>query len=184
MHRLFFPSALGCTWSCYTHPHARREMPAVPTFIAVSAFTPRCLPRYSTPMLVRTPQPTHLARHCIPPCLSNCLPSNNLCPSAVFGAPQVFAPLLHPSALHTELSAALLLHGPHGSGRRTAARAAAAALGLHCVAVSCHELAAPPGQDAAKGGAAAALRAVVAAAERFAPALLLLQVGVPRGWIK
>lgn len=94
--------------------------------------------------------------------------------------PQVFAPLLHPSALQPELSAALLLHGPHGSGRRTAARAAAAALGLHCVAVSCHELAAPPGQDAAKGGAAAALRAVVAAAERFAPTMLLLQVG--SGW--
>ncbi|KAG2428807.1 hypothetical protein HXX76_011507 [Chlamydomonas incerta] len=91
---------------------------------------------------------------------------------------EVLAPLLHPAALALDLPApALLLHGPPGSGRRTAARAAAAALGLHFVAVSCHELAPPPGGSdaAAQRGAAAALRAIVDAAEAFAPAVLLLQ---------
>ncbi|GLC61818.1 hypothetical protein PLESTB_001806500 [Pleodorina starrii] len=90
---------------------------------------------------------------------------------------QVFAPLLHPHTLHLDLPAAtVLLYGPPGSGRRTAARAAAAALGLHFISVSCHELAPAAGSaEASRGGAAAALRAVVEAAERFAPAALLLQ---------
>ena len=35
---------------------------------------------------------------------------------------------------------AALLHGPDGSGRATAAMAAAAALGVHLVAYSCLEL--------------------------------------------
>ncbi|KAG2449569.1 hypothetical protein HYH02_005102 [Chlamydomonas schloesseri] len=91
---------------------------------------------------------------------------------------EVLAPLLHPAALALDLPApALLLHGPPGSGRRTAARAAAAALGLHFVAVSCHELAPPPGASdaAAQRGAVAALKLMVEAAEAFAPAVLLLQ---------
>ncbi|GLI63436.1 hypothetical protein VaNZ11_006327, partial [Volvox africanus] len=59
---------------------------------------------------------------------------------------EVLAPLLHPHTLHLDLPAAtVLLYGPPGSGRRTAARAAAAALGLHFIAVSCHELQPPAG---------------------------------------
>lgn len=53
---------------------------------------------------------------------------------------QVVAPLLHPATLHVDMRAAVLLHGPSGSGKRTAARAAASALGLHFIHVSCHDL--------------------------------------------
>ena len=78
------------------------------------------------------------------------------------------------------LRVALLLHGPSGSGRATAARAAAAALGLHVVPFSCHELgggpAQPPQQQpGGEGAAVAALRAAFEAAAEFAPAVLLLQ---------
>jgi hypothetical protein len=52
----------------------------------------------------------------------------------------VLAPLLHPAAAAVDLAVALLLWGPRGSGRRTAARAAAAALGLNCIELSCHDL--------------------------------------------
>ena len=38
------------------------------------------------------------------------------------------------------LRAALLLVGPAGSGRTTAATAAAAALGLHLIPFNCHDL--------------------------------------------
>ena len=79
------------------------------------------------------------------------------------------------------LRVALLLHGPSGSGRATAARAAAAALGLHVVPFSCHELGGgpqqqpPQQQQGGEGTAVAALRAAFEAAAQFAPALLLLQ---------
>jgi hypothetical protein len=53
---------------------------------------------------------------------------------------QLLAPLLHPSSAAVELSCSLLLWGPRGSGRRTAARAAAAALGMHVIEWSCHDL--------------------------------------------
>jgi hypothetical protein len=53
---------------------------------------------------------------------------------------QSLAPLLHPASSAVELSVALLLWGPRGSGRRTAARAAAAALGLNYIELSCHDL--------------------------------------------
>jgi hypothetical protein len=52
----------------------------------------------------------------------------------------LLAPLLHPSSAAVELSCSLLLWGPRGSGRRTAARAAAAALGMHVIEWSCHDL--------------------------------------------
>ncbi|MFX8164673.1 AAA family ATPase [Acinetobacter baumannii] len=52
----------------------------------------------------------------------------------------MLAPLLHPAAAAVDLAVALLLWGPRGSGRRTAARAAAAALGLHCIELGCHDL--------------------------------------------
>lgn len=50
------------------------------------------------------------------------------------------APLLHPAAADVPVRAAALLHGPRGSGKQTAARAAAAALGLNFLPWSCHEL--------------------------------------------
>ena len=52
----------------------------------------------------------------------------------------VLAPLLHPSSAAVELAVSLLLWGPRGSGRRTAARAAAAALGCNVIELSCHDL--------------------------------------------
>jgi SpoVK/Ycf46/Vps4 family AAA+-type ATPase len=88
------------------------------------------------------------------------------------------APLLHPSALGVDAPASLLLHGPRGSGKATAARAAAAALGLHFVSCSCHDLAAAaarPGEGGVAEGGAAALRALVGEASRFAPCVLLLR---------
>ena len=38
------------------------------------------------------------------------------------------------------LRVAVLLHGPQGSGRATAAMAAAIAIGAHVIPYSCHEL--------------------------------------------
>lgn len=63
---------------------------------------------------------------------------------------------------------AVLLLGARGAGKATAARAAAAALGLHLVPFSCAEL-------AAEGQAADALHGAFEAAQPFAPALLLLR---------
>ncbi len=53
---------------------------------------------------------------------------------------RLLAPLLHPAAAHVDVAASVLLWGPRGSGRRTAARAAAAALGLHALEFNCHDL--------------------------------------------
>jgi predicted kinase len=50
------------------------------------------------------------------------------------------APLLHPAAVDVRVRAAVLLHGPRGSGKQTAARAVAAALGMNHIAWSCHEI--------------------------------------------
>lgn len=68
------------------------------------------------------------------------------------------------------LQVAALLLGPRGSGRATAARAATAALGIHLVPFSCHDL---KGQTEAH--TATALKATMDAAQQFAPAVLLLQ---------
>lgn len=68
------------------------------------------------------------------------------------------------------LQVAVLMLGPRGSGRATAVRAAAAALGIHLVPFSCHDL---KGQS--EGHTAVALKAALEAAQQFAPAVLLLQ---------
>lgn len=68
-----------------------------------------------------------------------------------------------------------LMVGPPGCGRATAAAAAAAALGIHLVPISCHELRGGGDAGAAARGAAAALEAAAAAAARFAPCVLLLR---------
>ncbi|KAJ9515520.1 hypothetical protein QJQ45_021655, partial [Haematococcus lacustris] len=81
----------------------------------------------------------------------------------------VLAPLLHPQGLSLGLQASVLLTGPPGSGKKTAGRAAAAALGLHCITTSCLEL---RGQTEAK--TAAALTSLFKEASRYSPCLLLL----------
>ena len=68
------------------------------------------------------------------------------------------------------LQVAVLMIGPRGSGRATAARAATAALGIHLVPFSCHDL---KGQTDAQ--TATALKAAVEASQDFAPAVLLLR---------
>lgn len=68
------------------------------------------------------------------------------------------------------LQVSVLLLGPRGSGRATAVRAATAALGIHLVPFSCHDL---KGQTDSQ--TATALKASLEAAEGFAPVVLLLR---------
>ena len=68
------------------------------------------------------------------------------------------------------LQVAVLLLGPRGSGRSTAVRAAAAALGIHFVPFSCHDL---KGQTDAE--TATALKASLEAAQGYAPVVLMLR---------
>ncbi len=68
------------------------------------------------------------------------------------------------------LQVAVLLLGPRGSGRGTAVRAAAAALGIHFVPFSCHDL---KGQTDAE--TATALKASLEAAQGYAPVVLMLR---------
>lgn len=74
---------------------------------------------------------------------SNGLPSG----AAVLAHPaaaqicELAAPLLHPSAALLRLRLAVLLKGPAGVGKRAAAAAAVAALGMRLVTYNCHELA-------------------------------------------
>lgn len=60
--------------------------------------------------------------------------------------------------------------GPRGSGRSTAVRAATAALGIHLLPLSCHDL---KGQT--DGQTATALKAALEAAQEFCPVVLLLR---------
>jgi hypothetical protein len=50
------------------------------------------------------------------------------------------APLLHPASLATPVKLSLLLHGPRGSGKQVAVRAAAAALGVNVIPWSAYDL--------------------------------------------
>jgi hypothetical protein len=68
------------------------------------------------------------------------------------------------------LQVAVLLLGPRGSGRSTAVRAAAAALGIHFVPFTCHDL---KGQTDAE--TATALKASLEAAQGYAPVVLMLR---------
>lgn len=68
------------------------------------------------------------------------------------------------------LQVSVLLLGPRGSGRATAVRAATAALGIHLVPFSCHDL---KGQTDSQ--TATALKASLEAAQGFAPVVLLLR---------
>ena len=53
---------------------------------------------------------------------------------------ELVAPLLHPLAWDQGVRLGVLLAGPKGSGKVTAVRAVAAALGMHYIGFSCHEL--------------------------------------------
>ncbi|DBB17357.1 TPA: hypothetical protein ACH3X3_014397 [Trebouxia sp. C0006] len=82
----------------------------------------------------------------------------------------LFMPLLHRDSSALALQVAVLLLGPRGSGRGTAVRAAAAALGIHFVPFSCHDL---KGQTDAE--TATALKASLEAAQGYAPVVLMLR---------
>ncbi|KAK9832032.1 hypothetical protein WJX81_000155 [Elliptochloris bilobata] len=81
---------------------------------------------------------------------------------------ELLAPVLHPDAPRSGVRLAVMLLGPRGAGKATAARAAAAALGLHLVPFSCAEL-------AAEGQIADALRIAFVVTRPYAPAVLLLR---------
>ena len=86
---------------------------------------------------------------------------------------QLLASALHPGAADVPLRLAVLLHGPPGSGKRTAVAAAAAAAGCHLVSFSAHDVKAAAG--AAERHTFEGLRAAFAAAADYAPAVLLLR---------
>lgn len=65
---------------------------------------------------------------------------------------------------------AVLLQGPTGSGKRTAAMQAAEAIGVHLIPLACEELRGPSDNKTA-----AAVKAAFETAEEFGPAILLLQ---------
>ncbi|KAI8467615.1 MAG: hypothetical protein J3K34DRAFT_523599 [Monoraphidium minutum] len=83
---------------------------------------------------------------------------------------RVMAPLMHPAAAGAPLRAAVLLHGPRGSGKQTAARAAAAALGMNFMAWSALEV-----RGQTDDRTVAALDALMRRASDFAPCLLALR---------
>ncbi|KAK2076807.1 hypothetical protein QBZ16_005033 [Prototheca wickerhamii] len=84
----------------------------------------------------------------------------------------LLAGLTHPEAELESLRLAVLLHGPAGSGRRSAALAAAAAAGYHAITISAHALRAP---DIPEDKALEALRTAFASAAAFAPVVLVVR---------
>lgn len=86
---------------------------------------------------------------------------------------QLLASALHPASAVVPLRLAVLLHGPSGSGKRTAAAAAAAAVGCHAVSLSCHDVKAAAG--AAERHTFEGVRAAFGTAADYAPAVLLLR---------
>jgi len=88
-------------------------------------------------------------------------------------AARALAPALVHGPDRVGVRAALLITGPVGSGRATAASAAAAALGLKVVRFSARDLS-PSARAAGSPAPAAALAAAFDAAHPYTPALLLL----------
>eukprot|EP00850_Spirogloea_muscicola_P015062 SM000112S24004 [mRNA] locus=s112:310469:316356:+ [translate_table: standard] len=82
----------------------------------------------------------------------------------------VLAPCLHSHAPMLHLRTAVLLAGPTGAGKRGAARAAAAVLGLHVVEFNCHEL-----LGSTDSQTAASIAAAFESAQRYSPSVLLLR---------
>ena len=85
---------------------------------------------------------------------------------------EIIAPVVHPSSRRIPMKCSILLHGPAGSGKRTAAAAAAAALGCHLISISCQDIKVEgiPDEKVIEG-----LQAVVTIASNYRPALLLLR---------
>eukprot|EP00884_Botryococcus_braunii_P001649 jgi/Botrbrau1/11485/Bobra.0360s0012.1 len=83
----------------------------------------------------------------------------------------IIAPVMHQGAANAGVRVAVLITGPEGSGRTTAVKAAAAALGLQLLPFSALEV-----RGAGRGEAhvAAALRSAFRASSDYAPAILLL----------
>ena len=86
---------------------------------------------------------------------------------------QLAATMLHPASTGISLRLAMLLHGPTGSGKRTAAVAAAAALGCHIACINCRDIQSEgPLPD---GKVAEGLRVAFDVAGRYRPAFLVLE---------
>eukprot|EP00890_Picochlorum_soloecismus_P000322 jgi/Picsp_1/1290/NSC_04771-R1_peroxin 6 len=85
---------------------------------------------------------------------------------------EIIAPVIHPSSRRIPMKCSILLHGTAGSGKRTAAAAAAAALGCHLISISCQDIKVEgiPDEKVIEG-----LQAVVTIASGYRPVLLLLR---------
>lgn len=79
---------------------------------------------------------------------------------------------MHPSSLNIRMRTSILLHGPHGAGKRVAARAASAALGIHFLSISCEDIR-PEGLPDDK--VVEALEAVMSIASQYKPVILFLR---------
>ena len=84
----------------------------------------------------------------------------------------VVACTIHPSSSYIRMRPAILLHGPHGAGKRVAVRAAAASLGCHFISISCEDIR-PEGLPDDK--VVEALEAVITIASNYRPVILLLR---------
>lgn len=85
---------------------------------------------------------------------------------------RVVACTLHPSSSYVQMRPSILLDGPHGAGKRVAARAAAAALGCHFISISCEDIR-PEGMPDDK--VVEALEAVISISSNYRPVILLLR---------
>ena len=84
----------------------------------------------------------------------------------------VVACTIHPQSTMITMRPAILLHGPHGAGKRTATRAAAAALGCHFISLSCEDIR-PEGMPDDK--VVETLDAVMNIAGNYKPVILVLR---------
>lgn len=79
---------------------------------------------------------------------------------------------IHPSSSNIRMRTSILLHGPHGAGKRVAAKAASAALGIHFLSISCEDIR-PEGLPDDK--VVEALDAVMSIASQYKPVILFLR---------
>lgn len=84
----------------------------------------------------------------------------------------VVACTIHPQSTAITMRPSILLHGPNGAGKRTATKAAAAALGCHFVSLSCEDIR-PEGMPDDK--VVETLDAVMNIAGNYKPVILLLR---------
>ena len=84
----------------------------------------------------------------------------------------VVACTIHPQSTAITMRPSIMLHGPNGAGKRTATKAAAAALGCHFVSLSCEDIR-PEGMPDDK--VVETLDAVMNIAGNYKPVILLLR---------